>query len=52
MILEKLNKMNPKKTYINPLGKWKQTRTPDKIGSMWVRGKEGCKRKRGGVRRT
>ena len=46
MILKKLsNKMlalkKLRKTYIDPPGKWKQTRLPDKIGSMGVGEKGG-----------
>ena len=41
MILEKLsNKVHPKKTYINPPEKSKQTRSSDKIGNIEVGGVE------------
>ena len=47
------NKMNPKKTYIDPPGSWIQRRLPGKIwehgvgegvGAGWVKGRQGERR--------
>lgn len=49
MIVKKLsNKMDPKKTYVDPLGNLKPTRSPDKIWSTRVDGEGRMEEKRKG----